>query len=213
MALPYGVETTGEEVCPLHRCHWPVGSFAWTSVGRPGGYKNIVCEELNAQCWSLEERLKRPSEHNCRILHGCDSASGTGALLKGRSPSRMVNRYCKKKQHCALVEDSLHSFRGSLPNRTQRMILVRGMVYDVKVHHGSPLQGVRLDLMCVSTGQWQYLQNRWFYICVQGLVGPAIFTSVFWLGAQRTTQTWRLFLLAPWLTRLGTYVTWLWWLA
>ena len=96
MALPFGVETTGEEVCPLHRCHWPVGSFAWTSVGRPGGYKNIVCEELNAQCWSLEERLKRPSEHNCRILHGCDSASGTGALLKGRSPSRMVNRYCKQ---------------------------------------------------------------------------------------------------------------------
>ena len=96
MSLPFGIETTGDEVCPLHRTHWPVKEFSWLLAGRPGGHRNIVLEELAAQCWSIEERLKRPNDFGTRILQGCDSASGTGALLKGRSPSRAVNRMCQK---------------------------------------------------------------------------------------------------------------------
>ena len=96
LGLDFGIETTGDEVCPLHRTHWPMDAFKWTCVGSPRGFRSIVLEEMGAQAWSLEQRLRRSDEVGKRCLQGCDSASGTGALLKGRSPSRAVNGMCKK---------------------------------------------------------------------------------------------------------------------
>ena len=114
LSLPWAIETTGEERCPLHRCHWPDDSFTWTEIARPGGYRMIVLEEMAAQAWSLEERLKRPADFGCRCLQGCDSASGTGALLKGRSSSRLVNEFCERV--CAInVAGDLSPFYSWLP--------------------------------------------------------------------------------------------------
>ena len=84
LSLPWGIECDGSEVCPLQRCHWPTEHFHWVKVGRPGGYRMIALEEMAAQAWSLEDRLRRPADFGCRCLQGCDSASGTGALLKGQ---------------------------------------------------------------------------------------------------------------------------------
>lgn len=51
----------------------------------------IHIEELAAVAWSLESRLRLPSEIGTRCLQGVDSACGVGGLLKGRSSSRKLN--------------------------------------------------------------------------------------------------------------------------
>ena len=117
LGLPWGIECDGAEVCPLHRCHWPDQDFSWIEVGRPGGTRMIALEELAAQVWSLEDRLHRPRDFGCRVLQGCDSACGVGALLKGRSPSRLMNEYCERV--CAInVAGDLAPFYSWLPSGT-----------------------------------------------------------------------------------------------
>ena len=75
----------------------------------------IALEELAAQVWSLEDRLRRPRDFGCRVLQGCDSACGVGALLKGRSPSRLMNEYCERV--CAInVVGDLAPFYSWLPS-------------------------------------------------------------------------------------------------
>eukprot|EP00974_Lingulodinium_polyedra_P030620 2948380-Lingulodinium_polyedra.AAC.1 len=48
--------------CPMQRVRWPVASHSWTRVGRPGGYRFIALEEMDATLWSVESRLRRPRE-------------------------------------------------------------------------------------------------------------------------------------------------------
>ena len=91
----HNIRLDADGKCPLHRVHLPRASH-WSKAGRPGGFRHIVIEEAAATVWSLECRIRRPTELGVRLAQGGDNASAVGAFAKGRSSSRALNVYCQK---------------------------------------------------------------------------------------------------------------------
>ena len=85
--------------CPLRKIRLPKG-LRWHTAGAPASPAHINLGEADAAVWSAEDRLRRPSDDNCRFVHPLDSASCCGAFSKGRSSSHLLNGRCRKM--CAI---------------------------------------------------------------------------------------------------------------
>lgn len=90
---------------PYNQVRLPHDSYAWKTVAKPGGCRQITLEEAAALNWSLHDRLRRLKEFNSKILQGVDSAAAAGAYngayKKGRSQSRSLNSLCR--QSCTIL--------------------------------------------------------------------------------------------------------------
>ena len=94
--LEYGVALDEAGRCALQQIDLHDYNYVWSSASRPGGLRHITLEEGSAAVWSLHDRLRRPTEGDCRCVHLLDSAALCGALRKGRSPSRRLNAICRQ---------------------------------------------------------------------------------------------------------------------
>ena len=95
LSMTGGVEVVDGR-CELTEVDIEPADFKWRDASMRAFPEHITLGEGDAANWGLEERLKRPAEFACRFLHLLDSAALTGALRKGRSPSRKLNMRCRK---------------------------------------------------------------------------------------------------------------------
>ena len=95
-----GIEENAHGRCPLFRVRLPEASW-WTEAARKGGRRHITLEEADAGIWSLEARLRRPTEVGSKVVEGGDNAAQIGAFSRGRSSSRRLNGRCRKA--CAVT--------------------------------------------------------------------------------------------------------------
>jgi hypothetical protein len=100
----FGIDVDSSGACPLRRIRLPAADH-WSTAPRPGGFKHITLEEFEARNWSVEASLLRPSEVSSRILRAGDNAATVGAAAKGRSPSRPLNRLCRRAAALELAGD------------------------------------------------------------------------------------------------------------
>lgn len=96
LSLPWGIGLTEKGTCPLKRVRLPVEKIKWQTIGAPWGSDVITLGEADAAIWSAEDRLRRKSDFGHRFVHPLDSAATVGAFSKGRSPSKLLNRRCRK---------------------------------------------------------------------------------------------------------------------
>jgi len=90
-----GIEEDVNGRCPLFRVRLPDAKW-WTEAARKGGRRHITLEEADAGIWSLESRLRRPTEVGAKVVEGGDNAAQIGAFTRGRSSSRQLNGRCRK---------------------------------------------------------------------------------------------------------------------
>ena len=96
LSLPWGIGLTAEQKCPLRRLKLPVHKVFWHKAGSRSFPSQIFLGEADACVWSAADRLRRPQDDDSRFVHPLDSATCVGAFMKGRSPSRLLNRRCRK---------------------------------------------------------------------------------------------------------------------
>lgn len=101
--LPDGISLEGPQACALKRLEWPTLPRQWRTVAAPCRRSHIGLAEADAAIWSLEDRMRRPREWGCRVIHGVDAAALVGAFCKGRSSSRLFNRRCRRRAAISLV--------------------------------------------------------------------------------------------------------------
>ena len=85
-----------EPVAEKKPANLPIVGASWQHVSRPGGYRHITLEECTAVRWGLEDRIRRPSEIECRAVALCDNTVTVFAIAKGRSSSRLLNAEVRK---------------------------------------------------------------------------------------------------------------------
>lgn len=92
----FGIEVDDADKCPLARVRLPQDCVEWHTLAKPGGWMHITLEESHARLWSLEARLRRPSELGSRVLIANDNAPCVGAAIRGCSASRALNLCCRR---------------------------------------------------------------------------------------------------------------------
>ena len=107
LKLPWGIGLNKEHKCPLRRIRVPIERIKWHKVGCPWRASHITLGEADAIVWAAEDRLRRPSDFNCRFVHPVDSAACAGCFSKGRSSSRALNQRCRRA--CAICVCGNHS--------------------------------------------------------------------------------------------------------
>eukprot|EP00439_Symbiodinium_sp_Y106_P021533 s2228_g2.t1 len=105
LKLPWGIGLNKEHKCPLRRIRVPIERIKWHKVGCPWRASHITLGEADAIVWAAEDRLRRPSDFNCRFVHPVDSAACAGCFSKGR----MQVVYCDTRyvQHQLLISELL----------------------------------------------------------------------------------------------------------
>ena len=100
LRLGLGVDNL-EVPYPAYRWYWhEVLSYAWREE------RHINEGEVSAFNVMLKRRAKNPAKHELRYLAVVDSMVTRGAVSKGRSPSRALNRLLKQTAAFALGSDS-----------------------------------------------------------------------------------------------------------
>ena len=97
---PTGVAPDVADRCPFAKVKWPVDRVRWCSAAVAARPSHITLGEADAANWALEDRLHRPAEFDCKVLHGGDSMAAAGAFNKGRSSSWPLNQRCRRR--CAI---------------------------------------------------------------------------------------------------------------
>lgn len=96
LKLPWGINLTETQKCPLRKIRLPHERVKWKSVGTPWYGSHITLSEADATCWAMEDRLRRPIDEGKRFVHPLDSAACVGAFTKGRSASHALNQRCRR---------------------------------------------------------------------------------------------------------------------
>ena len=96
LKLPWGINLTEAQKCPLRKIRLPRERVKWSSVGTPWYGSHITLNEADATCWAMEDRLRRPIDQGKRFVHPLDSAACVGAFSKGRSASHGLNQRCRR---------------------------------------------------------------------------------------------------------------------
>eukprot|EP00435_Cladocopium_sp_Y103_P026303 s2664_g6.t1 len=141
---------TGEAVevpYPAFRWRWKeVLSYAWREE------RHINQGEISAFNVMLKRRTKDPSKHEMRYLAVLDSMVTRGAVSKGRSPSKPINRLLRQTAALTLASDQLeempeHLRFAGLQRRTIRAyrISVEKFYVFVKIHRLSLSSKRHLD--------------------------------------------------------------------
>lgn len=130
-----------------------------------------LLSEADAAVLSLEDRLRRPLEWGCRMLHGVGAAAVVGAFVKCRSSSRVLNRGCNMRAalylSAGLEEAYMDRIRAGRAEPPIRAGAADGLRFEERRCHAL---GARLSPSCHGSRQAWPRRSASSYFCLCGYV-------------------------------------------